>query len=403
MTTDDEPEEGVRCNRCGFCLSTCPIYRATGIESSSPRGHNAHIQDRLEGEVELTTEAGEYLQECLLCGACQSNCFPGVRTPELVVRERYLLQERFGQPLSQRLLVRYFLQKPNRLSLLGKAARWGGWIGSRVRPSKMDSLPSLSFERPLHNRLKEFISPPTGKGRPLVYFLGCGINYLSPQAGEATLRLLLAQGFRVSVPRLHCCGLPAYSLGDLEAARSLARKNLQLLSRLEAESIVVDCAGCSSFLKGYAGLLEGDAQYATAAASFSQKVIDLCQLLAPLDLPLSLENRTVTYHDPCHLRHHQGLLSPPRSLLQSIQGARYVELPEAGLCCGGAGTYRLTHPQLSRQVLERKLDSVSQTGADLLVTSCPACILQLSWGIRQKGWSTEVLHLSQVLFRSMAG
>ena len=400
MTNDDECEEVVRCNRCGFCLSTCPIYRATGIEASSPRGHNAHLRDLWEEKTELTAEVREHLWECLLCGTCQANCFPAVRTSELVVRERHLLLERFGQPLGQRLLLRYFLQKPGRLSLLGIAVRLGGWIGSQVLRQKVASLPSLSVTRPLHARTKELLSHQKGTGRSLIYFPGCGINHLVPHAGEATLHLLLAQGFQVSVPQVYCCGLPAHSLGDLEAARTLARKNLRVLSQLEAETIVTDCAGCSSFLKDYPRLLTGDSQYEAAAASFSQKVIDLCQLFAPLDFPLHLEDRTITYHDPCHLRHYQGLASPPRSLLQRLKGVWYVELPEAGLCCGGAGTYRLTHPQRSREVLERKLDSLSKTGADVLVTSCPSCILQLSWGIRQRGWTTEVLHLSQVLLQA---
>lgn len=399
--------EAVRCNRCGFCLSSCPVYRAAGVEGSSPRGHNVHLREMWEGEMAPSPELAGYLRECLLCGTCWSNCFGGVRTHEMVVAARHLLQERFGQPWGQRLFLRHVLPEPRRLSLLFLLMRLGEWVWpagmASVLGAPVGSLPPFPSTS-LRDRISDILKKGAGnQGPSLAYFLGCGINHLLPEAGEATLRLLLAGGFRVQVPPAHCCGLPPYSLGDLGASRALARRNLRWLSRLEVEAIVVDCAGCYSFLQGYPELLASEPELAAQATSLSGKVIELSAFLSSVGPPFARASSPalVTYHDPCHLRQQRGIAAQPRALIRSLEGVRYVEMPQAGLCCGGAGTYRFTHPQRSLQILERKIEGLARSRAELLVTSCPACLIQLSYGVRLKGLPVEVLHLSQLLARGL--
>ncbi|MBI2876682.1 MAG: (Fe-S)-binding protein, partial [Candidatus Tectomicrobia bacterium] len=392
---------------CGFCLSHCPVYRAVGVEGSSPRGHNVHLRALWEGAMEPSTELAAYLKECLLCGSCWANCFGGVRTHELVAAGRHGLTGRFGQPWGQGLFLRHVLSEPRRLSFFFRLLRLGErhWPADWVRPlgAPAGSSPPLPAS-PLRDRLVEILkSGAENPGPSLAYFLGCGMNHLLPEAGEATLRLLLARGFRVQVPPVHCCGLPPYSLGDLRTAQALARRNLRRLSRLKVEAIVVDCAGCFSFLQGYPELLASEPELAAEAASLAERVVELSAFFSSVGLPSARTSSPmlVTYHDPCHLRHHRGISAPPRSLIRSREGIRYVEMPQPGLCCGGAGSYRLTHPRRSEQILERKLEGLVHSRAELLVTSCPACLIQLSHGVRRTGLPVEVLHLSQLLARGV--
>lgn len=357
--------------------------------------------------MEPSPELAGYLQECLLCGTCWANCFGGLKTHELVAAGRHLLRERFGQPWGQRLFLHRVLPKPRRLSLLFHLMRLGERVSTagltHLLGAPPGSLPSFSSTS-LRDRLPEILKKGSGNHGPsLGYFLGCGMNHLLPEAGEATLQLLLAGGFRVQVPPVYCCGLPPYSLGDLKASRALARRNLRLLSRLDVGAIVVDCAGCFSFLQGYPELLASEPELVAEAISLSGKVIELSAFLSSVGLPSARSSyqALVTYHDPCHLRQHRGIFAEPRTLIRSLEGVRYVEMPQAGLCCGGAGTYRFTHFQRSLQILERKIEGLAHSRAELLVTSCPACLIQLSYGVRLKGLPVEVLHLSQLLARGL--
>ena len=248
------------------------------------------------------------------------------------------------------------------------------------------------------------LEPRSLKGR-VAYFAGCGMNYLLPEAGEATIDLILASGFSVVMTRNYCCGLLSQTLGDRDTALRLARGNLRLLNAQDVDAIVTDCASCSSFLKGYAGLLKDSEAFASSAEKFAAKVLDITEFLAQLDpapQPGALAIK-VTYHDPCHASRYQGLQKEPRSALQSIPGLELIEMEEADWCCGGAGLYSVTHPELSQRILDRKMENAARTGAEVLVTSCPACIVQLSDGVRRHGLRMRVLHLSQVMGMAQPG
>jgi glycolate oxidase iron-sulfur subunit len=233
----------------------------------------------------------------------------------------------------------------------------------------------------------------------VAYFLSCGFDLLLPQVGLATLQVLVSGGYAVEVRRNYCCGLPPFSHGDLATARRLARGNLRLLGTLDVEAVLTDCASCSSFLKSYPRLLGQDHVFGPRASELAGKVQDLSEFLARQapwhglgKLPLR-----VTYHDPCHASRYQGLREEPRRLLRSIPGLELVEMEEADWCCGGAGTFSITHPQLSRRILDRKMENVARTEAQTLATLCPSCIIQLSHGARRRELPVRVLHVSQLL------
>ncbi|MCP4689133.1 MAG: (Fe-S)-binding protein, partial [Desulfobacterales bacterium] len=224
------------------------------------------------------------------------------------------------------------------------------------------------------------------------------VDIIQQDAATASLGLLKQIGKSVSVLDNCCCGLPASTYGDLEVAQKLAEKNMRILAGGNFDVIATDCSSCASFLKKYPDLFpENDPRHAKAKA-MAAKVKDLVELVSGMKPSISPEaGLTATFHDPCHAVRGQGLSKEPREILKSIPGLEYKELPEADWCCGGAGSYALSHYDLSRQVLDRKMENVKKTGADLLVTSCPACIIHLSYGVRKHGLKTRVCHISELV------
>jgi glycolate oxidase iron-sulfur subunit len=225
---------------------------------------------------------------------------------------------------------------------------------------------------------------------------------MCPQAGQATLGVLRELGRTVEVLDNCCCGLPPTTYGDRTAAVELAEKNLRLLDPERFDVIVTDCSSCAAFLKKYPTLFEeGDPRHQQAAAA-AARVRDVLELLSPAagsspEQAAEGEPLIATYHDPCHAVRGQGLAQEARAILRSMPGVEFRELPEADWCCGGAGSYALSHYDLALKVLDRKMDNLQQTGADLLVTSCPACIIQLSYGVRRRGLPVRVCHISEIV------
>jgi len=259
----------------------------------------------------------------------------------------------------------------------------------------VDRLPA----RPFRERFTPGVYDGQGRGRPVAYFVGCGVDVVSHAVGEATLGLLRRFSRSVRVLENNCCGLPAWSYGDLDAARRLAGKHLPLIEAAGADLVVTDCSSCTGFIKKYPELYPESDPRRSLAESVAARARDVSEWLAAEVVPFSraLEGRRVTFHDPCHAVRGQGLVKEPRELLRRMPGAEFVELPEADWCCGGAGSYALSHYDLAMQVLDRKMGNLEKTGADLLVTTCPACILQLSHGVRRHGLKVEVRHLTEVV------
>lgn len=402
-----------KCNRCGFCQTRCPVYRITGRESSVARGHLARLRAAIQGEIPFDDDIRSSLFECLMCRACTAECPPAIKTDRAVIAARASYVAR-GQPLAQRLIFRRILATP---ALLRAGARALGWL-KRTRLLGLAKvgrlLPRLDrgySEAPswmptpntfLRERLARRASG-QGAGKTVAYFVGCAIDCGFPEIGEATMDLLVATGHNPVVADNVCCGLPPYSYGDLESARALARRNIEALQATGADIILTDCASCSSFLREYAELFDEGDTAREAAVRVACRVRELTQFLAEAELPADLQpvRATVTYHDPCHLSRYQGVTREPRDLLKQIPGVEYRELPEADWCCGGAGSYSLAHYELSMRILERKMENIRATGAQIVVTPCPACIMQLRYGAQKFGVPVEVVHLTEFLGRAL--
>jgi glycolate oxidase iron-sulfur subunit len=412
MTISEHYDEISHCNRCGFCQVACPIFRSTGHEAGVARGRLALLRAIIEGRLEWNQEVEAPLFDCLLCGACTANCFPAIPTSDLVIKARSEYLEKVGRKPIHRLLFDRLLPYPHRLHLAARAVALGKNSGITDLARALGLLKIFGRDFVYANEIvdrfpvrafRDQIKPGARKGRGpslrIGYFVGCGVDIISQNAGHATLRLLEKIGKTVYVLQNCCCGLPAWSYGDLKAARKLAAKNLPVLASRKFDVIVTDCSSCAAFLKNYPRLFpEGGGPYQTAGA-VSARVKDMVQLIHTLQArtPSSGPAVAVTYHHPCHAVRGQGLAQEPAEILDRLPGVEYRPLPEADWCCGGAGSYAFAHYALSQQVLDRKMENLKRTGADLLVTSCPACIMHLSYGVRKHGLSTRVCHISELI------
>jgi glycolate oxidase iron-sulfur subunit len=410
-----------RCNKCGYCMQSCPTYRANRRELSVARGRNQILREAVESDGQFDPETLDPFFECLLCGACTVDCFGKVQTAEMMVRAREALHSQHGRPAIQKYIFGELLPHPDRLArlvrllALGKSThlsdaaqkmgllRWlsptlaaaDGLVTQMPRRFLRDRLAGLGFAKLTEGGAEVWrLEPERATGPKLLYFVGCGTNFQTPRAGEAMVRLLSKAGCQVTVAANNCCGLPPWSYGDFDSARALARKNLDLLSGLDFDQIVTDCGSCSGFLKKWGSLVADDPR----AAELAGRTRDFTEVMAQLPLPRpSGPEVTVTYHDPCHLGRGQGVIEQPRKLLTDIGGFRLAELTEANWCCGAAGSYNITHPDMSRDVLGRKLSRIEETDAALVATACPACVIQLAAGGRRRHWKRPVKHIAELL------
>jgi glycolate oxidase iron-sulfur subunit len=395
------------CVHCGICLPQCPTYRVLGEEMDTPRGRLYLMRAASENRLALSPTFARHMELCLGCRACETACPAGVPFGSLLEATRGQLTRR-GLTSRPRLLERllyFWLAHPRRLGFALAAARgWRRsgmrrWIwGSRVRRllprlAAMEAL--LPAESPRPAPLAER-TPAQGARRGRVGLLtGCVQRHLYPQVGRDSVRLLSLAGWDVVVPgQQGCCGALELHGGRLEAFRQRARA-LAAAFGDDLDFVVTDAAGCGSTMKGYG-------EWVPALAGFAERVRDISQLLVDAELPLGPLATTATYHDPCHLAHGQRIRAEPRALLARIPGLRLAPLAESDLCCGSAGVYNLLEPAVADRLLDMKLDRIAETGARIVVTGNPGCLLQIAKGCRGRGLEVEVLHPVELLARSVA-
>jgi len=406
----------INCMRCGMCLPACPTYKETFLETASPRGRVALIRKLQEGQLDQSERLLEYLSLCLDCQACASACPCGVNAGELVAELTCERKTATGLGFMEDLILRKLVPHPDRLetsmtpmrlyqnSGLQKLVRTLGVLKMFPTPlERMEGLLPPLPARPLRQEIHE-ITPAVGTERGTVgFFLGCVMSLIFSDASRATIKLLSGLGYKVITPRNQvCCGAPNMLGGDLDGLKDAARTNIDIFGGYELDFIVTDCGGCGAELKKYGQHIEGE-----SAAAFSTRVRDISQVLAlhagelaSLLKPLSLK---VTYHDPCHIAHCQGIRTEPRDLLKLVPELEYKELEAADACCGSAGTYNIAKPEMSDRILQRKLDSVRASGARVVVTSNPGCLLQLKKGLSDQLPDVRLMHLTELLVLSMNG
>jgi glycolate oxidase iron-sulfur subunit len=417
---------GLACVHCGLCLPACPTYTQNGNEADSPRGRIALMLGLADGRLDPTPGVVRHLDLCLDCRACETACPSGVVYHELIEETRARLAARpdlVPQPVQNRLLKWLFfhvLTHPTRLKAALLPARLMQRIGLYAllrRTGVFGILPAglRKMEQMLPPegalwpaRMAERFAPPTGVARKAVvaFIPGCIGSVMFDRVNRMAVELLTAAGAEVVVPRgVRCCGAIQHHNNDHGAAGRLARQNIAAIEPVRADVVALTIAGCGASMREYDHLLRDDPAWSARAAAFSSKVRDVSEVLVELglpDLPHTVDE-TATYHDACHLLHAQKVSAAPRELLAKVRGLKLVALPESDMCCGAAGTYNLTQPEMATQLGDRKVRHIASTGASLCATGNVGCALHIQGQAAAARQALRVAHPVEILHRAAFG
>jgi glycolate oxidase iron-sulfur subunit len=413
------------CVHCGFCLGQCPTYSLLGDENDSPRGRLHLMRALIENRIQPTGPVLRHLSLCLDCRACETACPSGVQYGSLIEHVRgKLVEELDAAPKStvdrlvDRLINDLFpdREKMARIMLLARLGQAAGMdeflIASGLRDVLPPQLARLHAMLPeLGDRLEAIPERlvPAGQTRGRVaFFIGCVSESMFGPTNRATLKVLQANDVEVIAPPAQaCCGAIAHHNGNIEVARQLARRNIDVFESITGrlDAIVTNVAGCGAMLKSYDELLADDKVYADRAARFVRHVRDISEFLVAIGLraPSRQLRLRVTYHDACHLAHAQRIREQPRQLLAAIPGIDLVPLPESDWCCGAAGTYNLTQPEMSDTLAERKLANIDKTGAKVVAAANAGCMLQIAHHARRTGRHLRIVHPIDLLAEAYRG
>jgi len=413
--------EGVnQCVHCGLCLASCPTFSELGTEMDSPRGRIFLIKSLAEGRIGLTDSTVAHLDLCLDCRACETVCPAGVPYGRLIEAARAEIErQRPGGAVRRAFRWLNFgllLGRPRalRAAAVGLRLYQASGLQALVRRSGiarllpgtlpawealLPSLPPAAHRAPLPP-----LTPALGPRRARVALLtGCVQSIVFGAHNQATARVLARNGCDVLAPAGQgCCGALNAHGGDHARAIEMAKRTIETFEATGADAVIVNTSGCGAHMKGYGALLAGEPAWAARASRFAATVQDVAEFLArePLRGPLAAVPMTVTYHDPCHVVHGQKIRRQPRHLLAQVPGLRVVDLPESDWCCGSAGIYNLTQPEMAGRLLRRKVRNIEATRAEAVVTANPGCILQIEAGLRARSLRVPVLHLVEVLDRA---
>ncbi len=403
------------CIRCGLCLPSCPTYLETMTETSGPRGRISLIKDVAQSRLDLRSPGFlEQMSQCLDCRACEAVCPSGVRYGELVETARAQIRQTEPEEPATRRFARAFLLRSlfRNLRLMRAAARILRFA-QQTRLTSLAQAVGLGEAAKLAPRIQSSFFAARGQRFEVAHakgvaFLhaGCIMPVAFGSVHEATVRMLRRVGLSTIVPAGQgCCGAIATHAGDPDFARELAQRNIAAFEQSGADVYVVNAAGCGSALKHYGELLAGDQRWALRAREFSKRVRDISEVLDAMDLrpaPHAID-ATVTYQEPCHLVHAQRISAAPRRLLALISGLRFVEMDESAVCCGSAGIYNLTEPEMAGRLQRRKVAAIARTGATIVVTANPGCAIQVTAGLRDAGYRATVKHLVELLDEAYGG
>ena len=427
------------CIHCGLCLTACPTYRTLKIEPDSPRGRLYLMRGLAEGRIAPSDPLVGHLDRCLDCRACETVCPAGVPYSRLLEATRGQITRRWrtGSPL--RLLAHWVLRSvlpnPGRVSaavallrigqsglmaallatplaqrLMPRFARQGLAMTPALKPARERALEAVASRLPAGARMESrpdaLVFHPAGSPKGRVGFhTSCIMPAMFPEQNHESVRLMVLAGVRVTVPRAQtCCGALQAHAGLRREAKELAGRNAAAFAA-DVDFVVSNSAGCGAALRE-SGHLVHDGAGAEAAARLSEKTRDVAEILAHYNLPAPAPLRSaqdatrplrVTYHDACHLAHAQRVREAPRRLLRSLAGVEFVPLPNADWCCGSAGVYNLTHPDMADAQLAGKLDAVQSVAPEVVVASNPGCLLHMRRGARARGLTPRFVHLVELL------
>ena len=383
--------KALACVHCGLCLSSCPTYLETGNENDSPRGRIYIMRAMQSGQLDVSAAPVRHIDLCLGCRACETACPSGVQYGTLLEETRDHIEKHHSRGLFQWLLRRLVIEQVFPFPWRIQVALWPvrvirvlrlGFLLPKFAREMMELLPQHLTKGNLPaKRLAK------GEARGQVGFIeGCVMQVMFGDTNESSAELLNRDGWDVLTPKGQgCCGALYAHSGQLAKARDCARRNIAAFEGQPLDAIIINAAGCGSTLVEYGELLKDDPAWVKRAEAFSAKVKDLVTWLDSSRFAVSGSGAKVTYHDACHLAHAQGITLEPRELVKAKSGGEFVEFAESDLCCGSAGSYNLTEPEMASRLQKRKVQNIIDSGAEVVVTTNPGCLLQIQSGLRKAG------------------
>ncbi|MFC7063868.1 (Fe-S)-binding protein [Halobacillus seohaensis] len=414
---EDHPDENkwADCVHCGMCLESCPTYLETGQEQHSPRGRVHLIKSVAEGKIELNEQFMDPVFQCLDCRACTTACPADVDVGGLIEEARGQVRQAIPLKGMKGVIGKFFLRdlfphrnRLNTISALLKfyqtsglqtAVRKTGAI--RIMPNHLADMESImpKVKTSVQKKYKDVeVIPAKGEVKSTVSMLtGCIMDIMFSDINQSTINVLTHNGNEVLIPKNQtCCGALHIHAGDRKTGKKLAKQNIEAFK--DADKVVVNAAGCGCALKEYPELFKDETEWKEKAEAFAAKVEDISKHLyeSGYEKPKSSLNKRITYHDACHLAHGQGVRHEPRQLINDIPGVEYIEQANADTCCGSAGIYNITNPEMAGAVLERKMENVPEN-IEMISMGNPGCMLQMALGVQKHGRKAEIVHTVQLL------
>ncbi len=399
-----------QCMKCGFCAFYCPVYQVEKTETSVARGKNYLAKMAIKGEQEFTPELGEIIGKCLLCKRCVANCPAGTEIDRVVIATRAQMVHAKGLDRTKNFVYRKVMANKKTMNRYARLFQKFQWMMPKTEgnvrhlPDFIKGMGKRNFPELAKTFLSEQVLPvykPANSATPKMkvgYFYGCATDVVFPDVGLKFIDFLTKQGVEVVVPKQNCCGVAVYAAGDLETARILAEKNVKAFA--DVDYIVTACGTCSSTLKDYQKYLPDNEEQKARFEAFEKKIKDSTEFVvdvlkvnpAELKLKKEFEGKTATWHDPCHLVRYQNIKAQPRSILKGLKGLKYVEMPNADMCCGMGGTFSVYHYDISKKIADNKMEGIKATKADIVVTACPGCMINLTDNTARHKMPQKVYH-----------
>ena len=405
-----------KCMKCGNCMAVCPVYQTEKEEAAYARGKLSIAEAVLKGDLDLKDEdVQEKLFNCLICTSCMQTCPCGVDVCKIMLSLRAAMARETGlHPIKK--MIFWALKNQPLFNVAMKTGASLQWMGLRKLPGNAGYEPrfnmGLAMKRifpglaktPFRDQAPALIKAENRK-MTVALFPGCGYNYILPRVAWDAVEVLKENDVEIAIPKdQHCCGIAIFAHGDIESARELARKNIDVMEKTGADYIVTVCGSCGeSWQHGFRELLSEDPIYGPKADHWKSRSHDISTFLTKVidyKKPEGRVEATVTYQDPCHLKKVLKVFAEPRAILKAIPGVTLKEMTKPDVCCGSGGSYTITHPETSMKIAGRKMADIRKTGADMVVTGCPGCMMQLSEGITKSGQELVVAHYISLLARS---
>lgn len=413
----------VTCMRCGMCQSVCPVFNETMLEGDVARGKIALLDSLAKKMVTDAKGVKARLDKCLLCGSCSANCPSGVRVTDIFIKARAILTSYMGLSPVKRAIFRGTLSHPKLFTALidlgsrfqdamttPANAFFGTSCSAAMSPLIGDRHIIPMAKTPLHKKISAINTNPGKSGLKAAFYPGCVVDKVYPGVGDAALKIFSHHGVGVFMPKDQgCCGIPALASGDTKTFGKLFSYNMRLFGQGGFDVLVTPCATCTSTIKKVWPLMaeELDLPQKREAEELAEKTMDISQFLvdrlgvSETDCAGFGKRRKITYHDPCHLGKSLGVYSQPRTVLKAGGKYEFVEMTDANVCCGSGGSFNLQHYETSKKIGNRKRENIISTGAEIVCTSCPACMLQMTDMLSQNKDRIEVRHAVEIYADSL--